>query len=235
MQLDDFKQAWTAYGAAMERSIAINERLLREVLIDHVGDALAPLRMWRLMELGFWLAGVLIAWAALSAHASEPRYLVAGGALLAYLVGMAALTAHQLVLTRQIDYGGPVPAIQRSIERIKLAEYRATKWAVLGGVVIWLPATLVLIESLTRIPALARVPLGWLIANLAFGVAVLALGQAWSKRHVERPDLGPFARRVVDVLASRSLRAASRHLAELARFERDDRDDRDDRDGAPHR
>jgi len=235
MQLDDFKQAWTAYGAAMERSIAINERLLREVLIDHVGDALAPLRMWRLMELGFWLAGVLIAWAALSAHTGEPRYLVAGGALLGYVVGMAALTAHQLVLTRQIDYGGPVPAIQRSIERIKLAEYRATKWAVLGGVVIWLPATLVLIESLTRIPALARVPLGWLIGNLAFGVAVLALGQAWSKRHVERPDLGPFARRVVDVLASRSLRAASRHLAELARFERDDRDDRDDRDGAPHR
>jgi hypothetical protein len=39
-------------------------------------------------------------------------------------------------------------------------------------------------------------------------------------RPVERPDLGPRARRVVDALSGRSLRAVASHLAEIERFQR---------------
>ncbi len=61
----------------------------------------------------------------------------------------------------------------------------------------------------------------WLGANLAFGILVLALGQALSRRYVERADLSPPARRVVDAVSGRALRLAAGHLAELASFERD--------------
>jgi hypothetical protein len=77
------------------------------------------------------------------------------------------------------------------MERIKLAGYRATKWALLGGVMLWLPSGLVLFEVVTGVPALALVELRWLAANLGFGVMVLVIGQAWSKRYVERRELGP--------------------------------------------
>ena len=70
--------------------------------------------------------------------------------------------------------------------------------------------------------ALARANLAWLIANLALGVVVLVLGLAWSKRYVERPDLGPRARRLVDAVSGRALRSVAGHLAELSRFERDE-------------
>jgi hypothetical protein len=222
MQLDDLKEAWAAHGAALERSLAINERLLREAMLGKVRSTLAPYRLWRALEVVLGLAGLLLVGRVLAAHAGEPRYLVAGGALLVFIAGITAVCAYLLVRTAQLDYDGPVTAIQRTVERIKLAEYRATKWAVLGGVVIWLPAALVLLEAITGVPALALVDLPWLVANLAFGASVLVLGLVWSKRYVERPGLGPRARRLIDVLSGRSLRAVASHLTELSRFERDE-------------
>ncbi len=222
MQLDDLKEAWAAHGAALERSLAINERLFRETMLGKVRSTLAPYLLWRALEVVLGVAGLLLVGPVLAAHLDEPRYVVAGGALLGYVAGITALSAYLLIESARLDYEGPVTAIQRAIERIQLAEYRAMKWAVLGGVVIWLPAALVLFEAVIGVAALARAALGWLVANLGFGLVVLVLGQRWSKRHVERPDLGPRARRLVGALSGHSLRAVTRHLADLARFERDE-------------
>jgi hypothetical protein len=222
MQLDDLKQAWAAHGVALERSLAINERLLRETFLGRARSTLAPYVLWRALEVTLGVAASLLVGPVVAAHAGEPRYVVAGGALLAYLAGITALSAYLLIAGARLDYDGPVTAIQRSVEHIKRAEYRATKWAVLGGVVIWLPAALLLFEAVTGVPALARADLAWLISNLGFGVVVLALGLLWSRRYVERPDLGPRARRLVDALSGRALRAVTRQLGELARFERDE-------------
>jgi len=223
MQLDDLREAWAAHGAALERSLAIDERLLREVLLRKVRLGLSPGVLWRAVEVALGVASVSVIVPVLLAHLAEPRYLGVGGALAVYAVGLTALSAHLLVRRLRLDYDGPVTAIQREVERLKLLEYRALKWSVLGGVVLWLPAPLVLFEALTGVAALARVELPWLAANLLFGLVVLALGQAWSRKYVERSDLSPFARRLVDALSGRQLRRAADHLAELARFTGEER------------
>ncbi len=222
MQLDELKQAWAAHGARLERSLAIDERLLREMLLRKVRFALAPYVVWRALEVALGLAALCVVVPVLAAHAAEPRYVVVAGALAVFLAGITALTAVLLVDGLRLDYDGPVTAIQRDVERIKLAEYRAFKWALLGGVLLWLPAALVFFEAATGVDALARVHLPWLAANLVLGLVVLALGQALSRKYVERPDLSPLARRLVDSLSGRSLRSATSHLAELSRFEREE-------------
>ena len=222
MQLDDLKEAWSAHGAALERSLAIDERLLREMLLRKVRFALAPYVLVRALEVALGVAALLVIVPVLIAHAGEPRYVVAAGALAVFTAGITAMCASLLVSGLQLDLGGPVTAIQRDVERIKLVEYRALEWALLGGVVIWLPAVLVLFEASTGVDALARVPLAWLAANLVFGLVVLALGLALSRRYVDRSDLSPWARRVVDAASGRGLRTAAAHLAELARFEREE-------------
>jgi hypothetical protein len=216
MQLDDLKQAWAAHGERLERSLAIDERLLRELLLRKVRFALAPYLAWRALEVVLGVAALLVLMPLLAAHAAEPRYLVVGGALAAFTAGITALCARLLVRALRLDHSGPVTAIQREVERLQLAEVRALEWALLGGVVLWLPAALLLFEALTGVDALARVDLAWLAANLVFGLLVLALGQAWARKHVERPG------RLVDALSGRSLQAAKRHLAELASFEREE-------------
>ncbi len=222
MELDSLKHVWAAHGAALARSVAINERLLRETLLDKVRSSLAPFVVGRVLEIVLGAVAVLLIGSVLAAHATEPRYLVAGGASLAFAVGVTAHAVALLVASTRLAYDQPVTAIQRAVEHARWLEYRATKWALLGGVVVWLPILLVGYEALTGVAVLARVDLAWLIANLGFGLVVLVLGQSWSKRHAERTDLGPFARRLVDAASGRPLRVAARHLAELARFERDE-------------
>lgn len=233
MQLDDLKEAWAAHGAALERSLAIDERLLREMLLRKVRFRLAPYVLCRALEVALGVALILAVVPVLAAHVAEPRYVVVGGALAVFTVWLTALCAYLLVNSLRLDYGGPVTVLQRDIERIKLVEYRAFKWALLGGVLFWLPFLLVLFEALTRalmrhhidqpgIDALARVQLPYLALNLVVGLVVLAAGQVWSKRYVEGSEPAPWARRLVDALSGRSLRSVASHLAELARFERDE-------------
>lgn len=222
MQLDDLKQAWAAHGAALERSLAIDQRLLREMLLRKVRFALAPYLLWRALEVVLGVAALCVVLPVLAAHTTEPRYLVAGGALAVFVLGLTAQCAYLLVSGLQLDYDGPVTAIQRASERLQRAEYRSFRWALLGGVVVWLPALLVAFEALTGVAALARVDLAFLLANLGLGLLVLALGVAWSKRHVERPDASPRMRRLLDHLSGRQLLSVKRSLAELASFEREE-------------
>jgi hypothetical protein len=223
MQLDDLKAAWAAHGTLLERSLALNERLLREMTLRKVRQALMPYVLWRAVEVALLSAALAATVAVLVAHLTEPLYLAFGGALAALFAGLAGASGYLLVQATRLDGGGPVTAIQRHVESMKLVEYRAVKWALLGGVLLWLPAALVLFEALTGVAALARVDLAWLGANLALGVVVLAVGQALSRKHVERPDLGPWARRLVDAVSGRGLRRAAGHLTELAAFEREGR------------
>jgi len=222
MQFDDLKAAWAAHGTMLERSLAIDERLLREMMLRKFRLALAPYVLWRALEVAVGIAVLLAVLPVLAAHMSEPRYIVAAGALVVFTAWITALCAHLLVRSLQFDRGGPVTAIQRDVERVKVVEYRTLKWALLGGVLIWLPATLVLFEALTGVDAIARVDLAWLVANLLFGLVVLAVGLVLSKKYVERPDLRPWARRLVNALSGRALRTAARHLDELTKFEREE-------------
>ncbi len=222
MQLDDLKDAWAAHGAMLERTLAINERLLREVMLRKVRLALVPYVLWRALEVAIGVATLLVVMPILVAHVAEPRYVAVAGALAVFTAGITALCAYLLVNSLQLDYGGPVTAMQRDVQRIRLVEYRALKWAVLGGVVVWLPAALVLLEGLTGVDVIARVDLHWLVGNLLVGFAILAVGQVLSRKHVESPDLKPWARRLVDALSGRGLRSAVGHLEELATFEREE-------------
>ncbi|MGH7682493.1 MAG: hypothetical protein ACRENN_10985 [Candidatus Eiseniibacteriota bacterium] len=221
MQLDDLKEAWAAQGAVLERSLAINERVLREVMLGKTRRALTPYVLWRGVEIALGVVAMFVAMPILAAHVAEPRYLVAGGALAAWLYLVTAMSTYLLVSALRLDYAGPVTSLQRGVERIRLVEYRALKWALLGGVVVWLPGLLVLFEAVTGVPGLARVSLAYLVANLALGLGVLAVGQALSKRYLEHVNLKPWARRLVDAVSGRGLRIAADHLAELSRFERE--------------
>jgi hypothetical protein len=222
MQLDDFQKAWAAHGAALERSLAIDERLLREVLLRKVRFALAPYALRRALEVAVGVGALLLALPVLVAHVAEPLYLVVAGLFCAGSVATTAVTAWLLVSVLRLDHARPVTAIQRELEHVRLVEYHALKWSLLGGTVLWLPAALVLFEAVSGVPALARVHFGWLVANLVFGLVLLALGHAWARTHLERSDLAPWARRLVDTLTGRALRSAAEHLADVARFERDE-------------
>jgi len=222
MQLDDMKQTWTGHGANFERSLAINECLLREMLLRKVRSAFVPFQVMRLLELAFGIATIVAAMTVLSNHFTDPRYLMIAGGLSVIAGYVTGLCAYLWYETATIDYADPVTALQRHIERIRLAEYRAFKWALLLGIIAWLPIALILFEALTGIDALARVNLAWLIGNVLFGFLCLGIGQVLSRRYVERTELTPWGRRLVETLSGHAVRSATQHLTELAQFDRNE-------------
>lgn len=215
--LDDLKQMWAAHGAVLERSLAINERLLRETMLRKVRFAQAPYVVWRALEVLFGVAMLLAVMPVLVRHLGELRYVAVAGPFAVFVIAMTAMCGHLLGATLRLDYGGSVAALQRDVARLKLAEYRSFKWALLGGIVGWLPALLLVFEALTGVDGLARVDLGFLVANIALGLVVLAIGTWWSRKYVERPHDS----RIIDALSGRSLRVIEGHLAELASFQRE--------------
>lgn len=220
MQLDDLKDVWAAHGAALERSLAINERLIRATLLGNVRTAFFRFQVVRSLEVALGIATIVAAIAVLTKHITDPRYLIVAGGVAAVAGYVSVLCAYALRQTARIDYAAPVMKLQLTVERIRLAEYRALKWTLLLGIVAWLPIALILFEALTGFDALARVGLPWLVANIVFGLVCLGIGQAISRRYVERTDLNPWARRLVESLSGRAVRSATQQLAELAQFER---------------
>src|SRR5690606_31411238 len=93
----------------------------------------------------------------LIAHLEEARYLMMAGSVLAFSVFMSGRTVYLLVQASRLDASADVADMQRAIERLKLIEFRVFKWALLGGIVLWLPTALVLFEALIGVHALARV------------------------------------------------------------------------------
>jgi hypothetical protein len=217
MELDDFKRAW----AMLERNLAINEHLVRDHTLGKVRSTLVPLVAWRAAEVVLGIVTLLLCGPVIATHLGEPRYVLIGGSLLVFVGGLTASCAYLLVQSARLDYSGAIVELQRSVAQMRSIEYRGAMWALLGGVVMWLPLALVIFEALTGVHALGLADLAWLLGNLGFGVAVLVVGRALSRRYVERADLGPRARRFVDAMTGHSLRRISRHVDELVRFTRD--------------
>ncbi len=226
MHDDELKALWAAHGELLTRSLRSDERLLSEQAVRRARRALLPFAGWRALELLCAFAAVFIVGSVLAGHGLEWRYLVAGWPVLAYFVTMAAAAVRLLAGSRGLDAGAAVADVQTRLLRLRAVGFWALKWAVLGGVVVWLPAALLLFEAVTGVAALQRVDLAWLLANLGFGVVLFALAMLWSRRRRERGDLGPRMRAVLDALTDRGVRRALAELEDLRRFVRDDvRDD----------
>lgn len=208
MELDDLKPMW----AALDKSLAIQERLLRDTLARKVRFAQLPYVIGRVLEIAFCLALLLAVVPVVAQHPGELRYLLIGVPMVALAIAFTAVGVHSLSLVG-LDYGGPVAELQQRVARLKRIEYRAFAWALFGGAVFWLPAFLLVMEAVTDHPALATVDLAWLIGNLAVGLVLLAVGLALAKRYAGNS-------RVVDAVTGKSLRRVEQYLDELARFQR---------------
>ena len=209
MQLDEMKQVWVAHGAMLEQSVVINENLLREVLLRRVQTACTFFQVWQILEVMIGVATITASIAVLAEHVTDPRYVILAGGLALHVAGVTGLCTNALVQSIGIDYAAPVTMLLRNGEHIRLAEYRAFKWTLLIGSLAWLSVVLILFEALTGFDALARIRLSWLGANVMFGVLCIGFGHALSRRYLERAELSPWARSLLESVSGLAVQTAS--------------------------
>lgn len=216
MPLDDLQRIWASRGAAFGGKAPRSTPL--------TGGRLRPRRarfgyvLRSRAEAALLVAGAGLLWPVLVAHREEFRYLGAGGAALVWLLGLAAWLLRLAAQAAAIDFGAAVTAVQRQLGALRLRECHGVKWALLGGVVVWLPLPLLLVEAATGAPLLAAIDGAWLAANLLFGLVLLGLGRRWASRRLPAVGEGPVVSALVDALGDRALRRAQQQLDELAAF-----------------
>ncbi|MBM4015175.1 MAG: hypothetical protein FJ293_09475 [Planctomycetes bacterium] len=213
---DVFEQMWARQAAALGAPAATLPAASGVRPIGRAGQRV--FLAVRLLEVALGAAVLCVVLMALPAHLDAPRQLLVVAivaVLVAWITAQCAVLFHRAL---RVDWSAPVVELQRAIERLRLAEYRAFKWALLGGVVLWLPLPVVLLDALTGGRLLERLDLGWLAANVFLGAALLGGLHRWSRRHVERAGRSGRAERLLDALSSRHVRRAAERIAELEQF-----------------
>ena len=221
MELDDLKQAWAARFAAHDDRLAGLERRLVATASRRAGAALLPSAVGKAIE-AILIGGALAAIAPrVVAGLANARYLVAGVIAVLFLAAWCATSTALAVRLLRLDLARPVVAIQRDLARLQRGECLAVFGLLAAGLVAWLPCALLLFEAATGVPALARVDLAWLAANVALGGVVFVLAVAWARRFAGDPLRRPRLDRFAAALSGRGLRRARAALDEVEALARE--------------
>jgi MFS family permease len=207
MELDELKQKWTEHDRKLDLSIRLNRRLMRDTYTRR-----AKFALWRLaamLALGslFMLVVIVFLGAFTAKNWAMPKFTIPAILLdIAAIAALAALNA-QIGMALKMDYDQPVAAIQKRLETLRKFRIRYIQAILVSAALLWMPLFIVAMKGFFDADVYRLFATSWIVTNVAFGFAVLALGIWLSKKY--RPDAGY------------NLNAASGFLATLAEFEED--------------
>ena len=222
LTLDDLKSEWLARDRQLETSLRMNTMLLREALLEKLGAKLGRASAGNVFQILFSIPFLAFFGWFIAHHIDQPAFLIPALLLQVWTVVMLALSIHQRIELRDLDYSRPVLALQGEIEKIKIARLSTFKWAFLTGQLLWwAPFILVLFKGLLgvdlyTISAFMPQFIAW---NIAFGVAFIPFTLWASKLLVGRIGGSPRFQKFTDGIAGSDVAVARRFLAKLARFE----------------
>jgi hypothetical protein len=210
MELDELKEKWAEHDRKLDESIRLNRRLLRDSYTRRARFAL-----WRLAAMLaagsiFMLVVIVSLGRFIAQNWSTPR--VAWPAIVLDVLAIATLAAlnAQIGLALSINYNQPIAVIQKRLETLRKFRIRYIQAIFLLSTLTWVPIFIVL----TRLFDTA-----WIVANVAFGFLVLAIGVWVARRYGNRMSNSTIGKRFLRDLAGYNLNAASGFLTTLAEFE----------------
>jgi hypothetical protein len=212
MELDELKEKWAEHDRKLDESLRLNRQLLRDSYTRR-----AKFALWRLAAMLaagsiFMLVVVVSLGRFIAQNWSMPR--IAWPAIVLDVLAIATLAAlnAQIGLALNINYNQPIAVIQKRLETLRKFRIRYIQVIFLLATLTWVPIFIVL----TRLFDTA-----WVVANVAFGLLVLAIGVWVARRYGDRISNSAFGQRLLRDLAGYNLNAASGFLATLAEFEKD--------------
>jgi hypothetical protein len=222
MELDVMKAHWVEYDRKLDLTIRLNRQLLVAAKMDR---ARTPLRRFAALTAAgalFGLAVLVVLGNFIYGHWAEPRFALPGVVLQVWTIAMLAVSVRMTAMAVRIDYEMPLAEIQKQIERLRAVRVRATQWALLTGQVVWwAPFLIVAFEGFWGVDAYKVPGAGFLVSNVAFGLALIPLAIWVSRRFGAREEGSPTLRWLMRELGGYNLNAAQGFLAEVKAFSED--------------
>ncbi|HEX5720418.1 MAG TPA: hypothetical protein VF179_29960 [Thermoanaerobaculia bacterium] len=220
MELQDMKDRWNEYDRKLDASLRLNTRVLREFGLNRVDSSLRRLTRLIVFELLMGLLAAVMLGSFIADHLGEMRFLAPAVALDLFVIYFIGWSIRQWMALNSLDYGESVVEIQRKLELLRIDRIRMTKWVFLLSPLLWIPLLIVSVEGLLGLDVYAILDTAWLVSNLVFGLAVIALALWVSRRYADRMQGSPLVRSLVNALADRSLNDATGFLGTLSNFEK---------------
>jgi hypothetical protein len=219
MELDEIKNLWAQSTRQLEASMRLNLLLLQQSNLRKIDTTLGRLKRGLTMEVivSVVAVGALAYFGYRQLH--QLQFLVPAALLylcaLSYLVAVAC----QLGQIAGVDFDEPVVAIQKRLERLRLARIRTTLWTLLFAPLMWLPIFIVGMLSIFGVDVYRYANAAWLGANVLFGLAVIPLAVFLARRFGPRLQRSSAMRRFADAIAGATLSETLASLDSIRRFE----------------
>lgn len=222
MNLDDLSREWRERDHALEASLKLNRRLLRETWVAQQSAGIRDIGWDARFEIVTGIPCIVLLGLFNSRHLHDWWFLIPGVALQIWVTLALIFGIHERLALRAVDLAQPVTMLQREIEALKMRRMTKLKWAFLTGQVVWyVPFMLVLFKGLFGVNLYTLSP--WLhdhiFIHIAVGAALIPLGVLLLRRLDTRLSHKRWFQRFTDNLAGRDIMEAKAFLERLRGFE----------------
>jgi len=217
MELDDFKRQWQEMDRKLDRSIALNLRLLTEKRTRKTKLRLVPVLFLQPFQILIGLALAIFFARFWIANLGTWSLVISGAFLHALSVGLIIDAVVRTVLIMRINFAAPVLTIQRYLALMRRWEIRSFKWS---WIAVWLapPALLMVGAKLATTLNLWTVAPNVIIYTAigsAVGVGLSYLFDLWTRHS---PRLGAA---MDSMYVGYSIAGAQAYLDEIDEFARE--------------
>jgi hypothetical protein len=224
MNMDDLRREWRERDQALEASLKLNRRLLRETWVTQQSAGIRDMGWVARFEMLTWVPSILLLGWFNARHLNDWHFLIPGVALQVWVTLVPILSILERTRLRAVDLAQPVTTLQYQFEVLTMRRLTTLKWAFLTGQVVWyVPFLLVLFKGLFGVNLYAVSP--WIhdqiLIHIAVGIALIPLAVLLSRWLGKRLAHEGWFQRLTDNLAGHDIMEAKAFLQRLRGFERE--------------
>jgi len=216
---DAFQRKWAEQDRKLDVSIRLNRQILSATKMNRARSALQRLAVFVALESVITFALIIVLGSFVGDHIAMPRFVVPAAALDLFEIATLIVLIQQIRLAVHIDYSEPIAAIQKQLESLRVLRIRYIQWTLLAAPLLWTPLLIVALKGFWGVDAYKVLGAAFLLANLAFGLAIIPLAVYVSKKFGDRMGRSPIVQRLMRELAGYNLNAATGFLATVSEFE----------------
>ncbi|HEX4462232.1 MAG TPA: hypothetical protein VIA18_29855, partial [Polyangia bacterium] len=196
MDLEEMERRWQAHDRALERSLALNVKVVRALGAGQARTTLERLTLTIVATLAVNAIAVALLGSHLAARITQPRFLLPTLVLFLPALAIVAGDVRQLVRVRTIDVDGPIVAMQKALEQLHLQRLRTLRNILTLSPLAWPPLIIVGLDALFGVDAYVVLGGRYLLANVVFGLAMIPLVRWLAHVYSDKASRSPWLQRL---------------------------------------
>ena len=212
MELDQLQERWCQLDHKLDRALATNPALLRQIVLQGTRRHINRLAVWPVIDLAFGGGVLLVTGSFLGDHWPEPTLAAPALALMVATVLFVIGNVRQLASASRVAWDGPIAEIQLAVSRLRHARIRQFKWIILLSPLLWICAMTVGSKLVLDVNVIKAFDPAWVVANIAFGLLFVPAGVVIARALGRRWQHHSFWRNLLDDISGRSLASAQQDL-----------------------